>query len=476
MMSRIFLFVSILFMGSLSLTAQDGAWDLKRCVDYALQNNIQIKQSALNVESSQSNLDQSKLSRLPNLSGGMNFSDNIGYVNDPFTNEFSNTNIRSGNLSITSNVNLFSGFQTVNTIKRNEVNMAASQMDQAQMQNNITLQVVNAYLNILFSQELVASAEAQLATITERRARTKKLVDAGTQPMADLLDLESQVATEELNLINIQNQLSLAYLTLQQLLTLDPSDAFEIVSPEFLSLPDYDLGSSRANDIYRSALSNQPNIRAAELRITAAEYNEKIANAGRMPSLGLQANIFTGYSSARQQVTGFKTVFDTLGVQIGGQTQDVIFTQDAPSFGKYPLLNQLFDQRNLSIGAGLNVPIFSRGFNINQMQLADIQTRNASYNSQLVKQQLKQTIQQASLDVASSKATYDATEKQVQALETTFKNAEKQFNLGVINSVDYLLAKNNLIRAQNDQVRRKYDFIFKTKILDFYEGKPIVLE
>ncbi len=476
MMYRLFLLVSILFLSSMSLKAQSETWDLQRCVAYALENNIQIKQSHLNVESSQYNLDQSKLNRYPNLSGNVNFSDNIGYVNDPFTNEFSNTNIRSGNLSLTSNVNIFSGFQTVNTIKRNEVNLAASQMDQAQMQNNITLQVVNAYLNILFNYELVNSAEAQLATIKERRGRTKKLVDAGTQPMASLLDLDAQLATEELNLINIQNQLSLAYLNLQQLLTLDPSESFEIDRPESLELPDYNLAAARTNDIYRTALTTQPNIRAAELRISAAEFNEKIANAGRLPSIGLQANVFTGYSSARQQITGLKTVFDTLGVQFMGATEEIIFQQDAPVFGGYPLFNQLFDQRNLSIGAGMSIPIFSRGFNTNQMQQAEIQTRNAAYNSQLAKQQLKQTIQQAYLDVASSKATYDATQKQVTALETTFQNSEKQFNLGVINSVDYLLAKNNLIRAQNDQVRTKYDFIFKTKILDFYEGKPIVLE
>lgn len=475
MMSRLILLVSILFMGGLSLSAQE-AWDLKRCVDYALQNNIQIKQSALSVESSQSNLNQSKLNRYPNLSANVNFSDNIGYVNDPFTNEFSNTNIRSGNVSLTSGVNLFSGFQTTNTIKRNEVNMAASQMDQAQVQNNITLLVVNGYLNILFNLELKKSSEAQLTTITERRVRTQKLVDAGTQPVAALLDLDSQVATEELNLINIQNQLSLAYLNLQQLLTLEPSASFDIDRPESLSLPNYDLGSSRVNDIYRAALSNQPNIRAAELRITAAEYNEQIANAGRMPSLFLQANVFTGYSSARRQVTGSKTVTDTLNVRFLGQSESIFADRTAFDFGKYPLLNQLLEQVNLSIGAGLNIPIFSRGSNINQMQLADIQKRNASYNSDLVKQQLKQTIQQSSLDVASSKATYDATEKQVRALQMTFQNSEKQFNLGVINSVDYLLAKNNLIRAQNDQVRTKYDFIFKTKILDFYEGKPIVLE
>jgi outer membrane protein len=476
MLYRLISLLSILLLGTLSLTAQEDTWDLRRCVDYALENNIQIKQSALNVESSKSNLDQSKLSRYPNLNGNVNFSDNIGYVNDPFTNEFSNTNIRSGNLSLSSGVNLFSGFQTTNTIKRNEVNMAASQMDQAQMQNNITLQVVNAYLNILFSHELVESSEAQLATIRERRDRTKKLVDAGTQPMAALLDLDSQLATEELNFVNMQNQLSLAYLNLQQLLTLEPSASFEVVRPEDISLPDYNMGPGRSNDIYRAALSNQPNVRAAELRITAAEYNEKIANAGRLPSIGVQANVFTGYSSARQQITGFRTVFDTLGVQIGGQTQDVIFSQESPNFGKYPLLNQLFDQRNFSIGAGMSVPIFQRGFNTNQMQLAEIQKRNATYTSELVKQQLKQTIQQAYLDVAASKATYDATIKQVTALETTFRNSEKQFNLGVINSVDYLLAKNNLIRAQNDRVRTKYDYIFKTKILDFYEGKPIVLE
>jgi outer membrane protein len=478
MMPRLF-FLSLFFLtSSLLLNAQSlEVWDLDRCVTYALDHNIQVQQTALQVEGSEYALKQSKLNRLPNLNANVNFSDNIGYVVDPFTNEFDNTNIRSGNLSFSSDFNIFRGFETSNRIKRNQVNLAANQQDYAQARNDITLQVTQAYLNILFNQELVANSEAQLESIRERRDQTQKLVKAGTQALAALLDLESQLATEELNNVNARNQLALAYLSLQQLLTLDPNDDFEIEKPQSLAAEGYDLSGDRAREIYQAALGNQPNVRAAELRITAAEYDMEIAKAGRLPSLGLRLSAFTGYSSARRQLTGdFRTQKDTVGVEFQGMTENLVFSNQVPVSDTYPFLNQLWDQRNFSIGAGLSVPIFSRGFNINQIQQAEIQVRNNRYSSQLIKQRLKQTIQQAYLDVRSSLATYEATQKQLEALETTFQNSEKQFNLGVINSVDYLLAKNNLIRAQNDLLRTKYDYIFKTKILDFYEGKPITID
>lgn len=470
--------LSLLFIGlSVGLFAQEqNLWDLKRCIDHALENNIQIKQAVLNVDNNHYNLKQAQSNRLPSLSFNNGARYNLGFVNDPSSNEIKNQSIITNNLSLGGNITLFAGHQIKNGVAQSKALLMASEMDLKDQQNTTILSVVQAYLTILFNQELVTSAEYQLATTKERRNRTDKLVRAGTLARADLLDLESQMATDELALVNANNQLELAYLNLQQLLTLDPSDNFGVIKPN-IDTPEYSITSTRAADIYRTALSTQPNIRAAELRITGAEYGLKTAKGLKLPTLSASYNANTLFVDTRQRLSGDSmTVTNTQTIFIDNNPVNITTIADVPNVESHPYFSQLWDQRNFSFGLNLNVPIFSRGQNNIQIQQAEIQMQTARLNSELQKQNLKQIIQQAYLDVRSSYSTFQATEKQINALETTFQNAEKQFNLGVINSVDYLLTQNNLNRARNDMVRMKYDYIFKTKILDFYEGKPIVLE
>ncbi len=470
--------LSLLFIGlSVGLFAQEqNLWDLKRCIDHALENNIQIKQAVLNVDNNLYNLKQSQSNRLPDLSLNNNARYNLGFVNDPSSNEIKNQSIITNSLSLGGNVTLYAGNRINDGVSQSKALLMASEMDLKDQQNTTILSVVQAYLAILFNQELVESAEYQLATTKERRNRTDKLVRAGTLARADLLDLESQMATDELALVNANNQLELAYLNLQQLLTLDPSDNFGIVKPN-IETPEYSITSTRAADIYRTALSTQPNIRAAELRITGAEYGLKVAKGLRLPTLSASYNVNTLFVDTRRRLTGTSSVDSfTQTVIFNNAPVDITFLSEVPGSEPNPYFSQLWDQRNFSFGVNLNVPIFNRGQTNIQIQQAEIQMQNARLGSELQKQNLKQIIQQAYLDVRSSYSTFQATEKQINALETTFQNAEKQFTLGVINSVDYLLTQNNLNRARNDMVRMKYDYIFKTKILDFYEGKPIVLE
>ena len=451
-------------------------WSLKNCIEYAADNNLQVQRSALNIKRAELELDQSKRNRLPNLFGSANTSLNIGYVNDPFTNQFSNTTIRSANFSLSSQVPIYNGLRLRNAIRQNEIGLKASEFDWEQSQNDILLAVVQDYLNILFQQELAKSAELQLKTTRKRQEQVSKQVKAGTLAQAALADIAAQVATDELNLVNTRTQLELRYMQLQQRLRLDPNPNFEIETPE-LAEPAGPERLSEPDDIYRIALGTQPNIRASELRINQAEYGVELAKAGRRPSLALQASTFTGYSSARLRRTEEVTQrADSFEIEVLGQREYLKFFQEVPLTERIPFFPQLREQINYSFGLGLSVPIYSRGQNLTNIQQAHIAVKQARLDAELQRQSLKQTIQQSYFNVQSAYASWQATRKQMDALTTAFENAEKQLNLGTINSLDYLVAKNNLDRARNDLIRSKYEYIFRTKILDFYQGRPIVLE
>jgi outer membrane protein len=263
-----------------------------------------------------------------------------------------------------------------------------------------------------------------------------------------------------------------------QLLRLSLDQPFGVERP---SLPEPDGIDNLLNpgEVFSIAQANQPVIRAADMRISSADFGIKIAKAGLLPTFGLFAGANTVYSSIRRQsdpvpVLITDTIFN-LGLQgvpdrIAVQFRGVDFVQRP-----YSIFNQYVDQFNWSLGGGLSIPIFNRGRITNNIQQAEIAKRQAELNADIQRQNLEQTIQQASLDVKTSYAQYDATLTQVEALEMAFENAEKQLSLGVINSVDFLVAKNNLNRANNDLIRSKYDYIFKSKILDFYAGREIRL-
>ncbi|MEZ4688512.1 MAG: TolC family protein [Bacteroidia bacterium] len=263
-----------------------------------------------------------------------------------------------------------------------------------------------------------------------------------------------------------------------QLLRLPLDQPFGIERP---SLPDPDGidTSLKPGAVYKIAESSQPVIRAADLRINSADYGIKITRGGYLPTLSASAGLNTVYSSLRRQydivpVLVTDTIYN-LGLPGAPEKIPVQFRSADRNELPYSIFQQYADQFNWSVGASLNIPIFNQGRTRNNVQLAEIARRQAEINADIQRQTLEQTIQQASLDVNNSFAQYEATLKQVEALETAFENAEKQFNLGVINSVDYLVAKNNLNRANNDLIRAKFDFIFKSKILDFYAGREIKL-
>lgn len=485
MMKTSSLFVAVhLFFLIVAQGQQRDIWSLQQCLDHALEHNLNIRQSELSLKTSQINLEESKAARYPNLNGSMGVSQNRGRSIDPFSNDFTDVTVNSYNMSVSSNVTLFNGLRTLNTIRQNEITLQADRLELEQSKLDISLQIALAYLNILFNDELLASAEAQVEATKSQRDRTAKLVDAGTLAQNSLLEIESQIATEELNVVNARNTLEVAHLNLMQLLMLDPTQPFGIEKPD---LDNYEMVESVVGleQLYESAAKTQPIIRSSELRIQGAEVGEKIARGFYWPTLTFSATALTGYSSATQEATGeFREQMVSDTVLVSGLPLDAIeqpfeltLAQTAliPLRAQTPFIDQLNNNRRAVFSLSLNIPIYNRRQIRSGVERAEIARQQAETAALIQEQNLNQNIQQAYVDARSALSTYRQTVRQIDALELAFNNSQKQFNLGVINSVDFILAKTNLDRARFDLIRSKYNYIFRTKVLDFYQGKPIGL-
>ncbi len=446
MLSRqLILFVACTILAFSGLLGQnESPWDLQKCLDFGMENNLRLQQSALGVQSAQLGLEQSRNNRLPNLNAGFGVNNNFGFNIDPLTNAFQTNGTQALNGGISSGITLYNGLRLQNLIKQSEIDLQASQKDLDDGQNTLVLNIATAYLQILSDMETLEAAKVQLESTVQQRDRTAKLVRAGTLPQADLLQLESQIATDERSIVSAKNLLQISYLNLQRFLNLPPTQGFSIVKPEIPNPTELDL--PQVTEIIALAEATQPSVEAADLRVKSAQIGRAVAQSGKLPTVSLNANTGTGYS------TGFKN-FTT------GETQ--------------PLSTQLQRAFGGGVNLNINVPIYNRGQIENNIQQAGIRTENAELDAEIVRQSLQQNIQQAYVDAENAYASYEATRRQINALELTFQNTEKQYNLGLVNSVDYLLAKNNLNRAQFDQVRNKYIFFFRQKVLDFYMGKPI---
>lgn len=472
-------FITLLTLAILTLPgmAQDGnkAWDLKKCLEYAMENNIALKQAELTRLNNHIALEQAQAARMPSLNFGGNTATNFGYSVNPFTNQFTSQAIQSLNGGLSSNTTLFNGFRLTNNIKQAKIDLQSSELDLKQAEYDLALNITLAYLQILRNAEIVKSNELQVNSTKEQRDRTSKLVKAGALAQADLIQLESQIATDELSLVNARNQLELAHLTLMQILRLDPSEPFGILMPE-LSEPEEGALEISASDVYDIAESSQPFIESADLQVQSSALGIEIAKAGMRPTLSVTAQAGSGYSSGRTQVVGFEDQVVPIGVSIAGnevQNAEVTFYDGQAVRETYTFADQMVDNIGGNISFNFNIPIYNRRVNSSNIQRAEIGLKNAQYTAELQRQQLEQTIQQAYLDARSAFSSYVATQRQVDALDLTYQNTEKQYNLGVVNSTDYLLARNNLNRARNDLVRTKFDYIFRTKVLDFYQGKPL---
>lgn len=452
---------------------QTEAWDLNKCVEYALDNNIQIQQSEINQDLSKQNLIQDRAALLPDLNGVASHNYNIGQRIDPFTNTFASNRVQSNNFYISSNFLVFNGLQQFNSIKKSELDYEASEKDAEQQRNDIILAIVNAYLQVLFTEEIYNTTLSQLEVTEQQVKRTANLVEVGSLARGSLLDIESQLASEELALVNAENNRDLAYLNLAQLLLLDPA-TFKIVKPQ-LEVPAEPLLNQNPMDIAESAIQNQANIQAADLRIQSAEKSLAIARGARSPRLSFSYSYGTGYSGAARTPIGTPIpTFDTVGFTATSYESVVIpgFTSD---YKTTPFVDQLDQNLNRSYGFNLSVPIFNKWQVQTNVNRAKLNVEMAQLNKELLENSVSQNIQQSYYDAKAAFKKYNATMKAVGALKESFKYTQERFNVGMVNTIDFNDGKNKLLKAESDLLQAKYEYIFKLKILDYYKGTPLSL-
>jgi len=415
-----------------------------------------IKQQELQTRLQENTLEQSKFDLLPSLNGTATNNWSFGRALDETTYQFTEEqNVRSNQVYASAGLTLFSGLQNYNTILSNRYKLDASFQDLQNIKDDISLNVALAYLQILLNRELVNVTRNQLQTTMEQIEKTRKMVDAGSLPRGSLLEIQAQAAREELQLINMENQLDLAYLNIVQLLELESVEGFDIIIPD-ISISETAMITENINDIYRRANEIRPEVISAELKLKSAEYDLRIARGGRSPRLNLNTTFSTGYSSIRQKILGIDPVEGIL-------------------YGEYPFSDQINDNINYGIGLTLSIPVFN-GWQVNtSISNSRINIRNNRYKLENTRKQLYKNIQQAYADAQASLKSYLASQKAVESMQESFRYTEQRFNVSMVTPVEYNTAKAQLLNAESEVAQSKYEYIFKTKVLDFYRGLPLSL-
>ena len=447
---------------------------LQQAVTIALENNIQIKQAKLSESISEINLSEAKSALYPTLNGNSSLNFNNGRSIDPLSNQFVNNSITSSNGSLFSSVVLFQGFQRINQISRNKLQLQADKSQVSKSQNDLSLSVVTSYLQILVNQDLLSAANNQLTLAKQTLEREQKLFDVGNKTLADLSQAKSQTSTAELNVTNAQNQVDISFLNLSQLMERNPSVPFEIVRP---TAPDVESLQKiySASEVFNQALIVQPDIKIAEYNRQVAEKAVDVAKGNLSPRLSLNGSIGTGYSNGRQRLIS-STPSGTRAIGLVENTNQIVVV---PAFNNLfevtPFQDQVNENINRSFGLSLSIPLLN-GFQAkNSVQRAKINLQNQTYGEQLVKNTLNKTINQAVLDIRAADKRYISATKTFEANKEAYNVIEQRYNVGLVNALDLSTSKANLDKAEFDVIQAKYDLLFRVKVIDFYLGNPLTL-
>ncbi|RFP65139.1 TolC family protein [Hymenobacter lapidiphilus] len=477
--------------GALQAASPTGPWSLPAAVEYALANNLNVRQSQLQAQNIDVALLQSRAALLPsvNLNGSQNW--NYGTSINPLTNVFQNQTTRTNNFSAASQVTLFSGFQLRNTVRRNILDYEAALSDVEKARNDLSLNVASAYLQMLLAQELVRTNEVREASTQLQVDQSRKLLKAGAVAESNLLDSQAQFATDQFNVITAQNQLAIAKIQLAQLLNLSEaaSNSLTIETPELADPTEQALADVTPGEVFATAQARQPEIKAADLRVQSSLRNVELARGAYYPRLTFGASIFTGYSSLytlpTTQLDSARAIFPIFPIDpVTGQPSSTpapfvaltpfqpIFrrTSENVSFG-----TQLDNNLGKSLQFNLQIPILN-GLNARtNVQRAKVNQQLAEVRSEQARLALRQTIEQSYADALAAQRQYLASRRQVEALTLSYRNAEIRFNNGLLNGTEFNIAKNNLTAAESSMIQAKYSFVFRRKVLDFYQGRPISL-
>ena len=420
---------------SVAFSQVNKIWSIEECVSYAFENNLTVKKSELSSQLQEAEITRTKMDFYPSVSGSAGVT--YGFIIP------SEHNTLSSNFGISSSMTLYNGNRNKNNLKLAKKDLEISKLNSKKIQDDITLRVVNAYLTILYNREGVKIAKEQISIGKKLVERMQGLVDAGSKARNDLFQVEANLATNEENLVAAENNLDLALLDLSQILQISHK-GFEVEDVS-INLESAKLFYADSDIIYAKALTLRPEIEGAMLNIENAALGIEMAKSGLLPI------VTASYS------------FGTNFIDIQGAVNQANY------------FRQLADNRGHTIGVSVSVPIFDKFTTRTNTQRAKIQKEIAEYSLESEKTNLRATIERAFIDAKTSLKTFEATKKSVEAQEEAYRVAQERYDLGVLTSYDFDQVRNQLVNAQSSFLKAKYNFVFRSKFLEFYYGIPIKL-
>jgi outer membrane protein len=479
------LFTAILFIILLPLThataqsrSADNVWTLQRCVQYAIEHNITIRQDSLNARLARYTLKQSQLSQLPSLNASASYGRSFGRSINPTTNQFVESTYDFLGPSANSNVLLFGWMQVRNTIERNSYSLQAALADLDQRRNDIALNVANGYLAALLAAEQINVSRNQVNLSKAQLDQTRAFAEAGRLPELNVAQLESQLATDSANLINSIASYNSSILDLKTLLNLDFSEPMTIQAPVVDADDQLVIATTAPEEVFQVARNNFGSIRGAKLRVESAHSGLKASKSGLYPQLSLSYQIGTNYASNFQSIAGYRdTIVQTPSfIPIG--TNDRVFVYQPtqiPTIINTPFGDQLSTNFRQSVTLNLNIPVFNgwqSQYAVKQAKINLAQSELAEYSAELT---LKQNVYKAHNDAVNAIQRYNAAKRAGDAARRALDFAKKRYDLGLTSTVDLLVTQNSDFAAASNLISAKYQLIFRLKVIDYYLGKELKL-
>lgn len=476
-MKKLLLLLSFpLFIFNLAGFPQD-KWDLKRCVEYALANNISVKQADVQARLARLTLNQSRLTQIPTLIFGSNVDVNSGLSLNPTSYTLNTTTSLVNNFSLQSSITVFNGFNIQRTINANRYAWQALLASTDKLKNDISLNVANAYLQVLLSAQTAGASLLQLHLSQNQLELTRKQVRAGTLPELNAAELESQVAQDSSTYITSKGNVTAAILSLKAYMDLDASVPFDVDTPPVDSIPIEQLADLQPEAVYVLALANQPLQRMDALQIRSYQQAVLAAKGAMFPVVSLTGSLGTNYINTPGASAVPYSFLDTLG-HVAGTNQPVLGTVtgykyvSTPAIGYFTQLNNYFSQ---SIGISLSIPIFNQGTLRTNYARSKLNLRNEELQRDQDNLTLKQNIYQAYTAAVTALQKFEANKITLTATAKSFDFAQKRYNVGMLNTIDLLTNQNNYFNAKINLLSSQFDYVFKMKVLEFYKGMGIKL-
>jgi len=470
-MKRVLISAALLMLSVIAM-AQEEKLTLRQSVETAISNNLQVKQSDLQRETEHYYLKQSKAGVLPDLSANLNNGTSQGRSIDPFTNGYINQQVNTANFNLNAGVTVFNGGRIRNTIKQRELGYEASKMELQQVKDNITLNVIMAYVQILNNEDQLRQAKKQEQVTSAQVARLEILNEDGAISPSDLYDLKGQLSNDQLSIINIQNTLNAAKLMLVQYMNIPYNKNLQV---EEISAEQFTAYAASPDEIYQVALKQLSIVKGATLRRRSAEKAVSVARSLYYPTVGFYGNLFTNYSSAARKDILLNTTQVTSGdyIELAGSKVPVYTSQRNFNAEKINYFNQFNNNYSTSVSIGLSIPLLN-GFRARyQAGLAKTVLQNAAYVEETTTIQLRQSVEQAYFNMTAAYDRYQKLLVQVADYSALFHTAEVKFNAGASTQVDYLIAKNKVDLANTNFIIARYDYLVRIKVLDYYQGKML---